>query len=139
MLNYFIIEWLVKLLCLSGHNRKGANRTMKVKRPLWEQRNMFGPRIKIMWEEQLVDSPTPYIIVRCQGKVSMNLHVCVRDKTLLVLVISLDWMWEHVYFKNMFFFPFSIAKKSGLRFTKQHIHSFFFYFKYKELDRKVWT
>ena len=42
MLNYFIIEWLVKLLCLSGHNRKGANRTMKVKRPLCEQRNLFG-------------------------------------------------------------------------------------------------
>ena len=37
--------------------KKGANRTMKVKRPLCEQRNMFGVRRKIMWEEQLVDPP----------------------------------------------------------------------------------
>ena len=59
--NYLIIEWLVKLLCLSGHNKKGANRTMKVKRPLWEQRNMFGARIKIMWDEQLVDPPIHYL------------------------------------------------------------------------------
>ena len=34
---------------------KGTNKNNQVKRPLWEQRNMFGPRIKIMWEEQLVD------------------------------------------------------------------------------------
>ena len=45
------------ILCLSGHNKKGANRTMKVKRSLWEQRNMLGARIKIMWKEQLVDPP----------------------------------------------------------------------------------
>ena len=33
--------------------KKGANRTMKVKRPLWRQMNMFGPRIKIMLILQL--------------------------------------------------------------------------------------
>ena len=36
-------------------------RTMKVKRPFVKQRNMFGARIKIMWEEQLVDPPIDYI------------------------------------------------------------------------------
>ena len=30
------------ILCLSGQNKKGANRTMKVKRPLQRQMNMFG-------------------------------------------------------------------------------------------------
>ena len=30
---------------------------MKLERPLRRQRNMFGARIKIMWEEQLVDPP----------------------------------------------------------------------------------
>ena len=39
------------ILCLPGHNEKGAHRTMKVKRPLGEQRKMFVARIKIMWEE----------------------------------------------------------------------------------------
>ena len=38
--------------------KKGANRTMKVRRPL---RNLFGARIKIMWEEQLVNPPIDYI------------------------------------------------------------------------------
>ena len=37
--------------------KKGANRTMKMKRPLRGQRNMFGARIKIKWEELLVDPP----------------------------------------------------------------------------------
>ena len=36
-------------------------RTMKVKRPFAKQRNMFGARIKIVWEEQLVDPPIDYI------------------------------------------------------------------------------
>ena len=35
--------------------------TLKWKGPLWEQRNMFGARIKILWEEQLVDSLIHYI------------------------------------------------------------------------------
>ena len=37
-------------------------RTMKVKRPLRRQRNMFGARMGIMWEEQLVDPPIDCII-----------------------------------------------------------------------------
>ena len=41
--------------------RKGANRKMKGKRHLRRQRNMIGPRKKIMLEEQLVDHPTHYI------------------------------------------------------------------------------
>ena len=40
---------------------KGANRTMKVKRPLWEQRKMISARVKIMWEQQTVDPPIDYI------------------------------------------------------------------------------
>ena len=40
---------------------KGANRTMKVKRPLREQRNTIGARKKSMWEEQLLDPPIEYI------------------------------------------------------------------------------
>ena len=39
---------------------KGAKRTMKVKGPLWEKRDMFGSRIKIKWEEQLLD-PIHYL------------------------------------------------------------------------------
>ena len=41
-------------ICLVGM-KKGANRTIKVKRPLQRQKDMFGARLKIMWEEQLVD------------------------------------------------------------------------------------
>ena len=37
-------------------------RIIKVKRPLWRQRNMFGARIKIMLDEQLVDPPVDKII-----------------------------------------------------------------------------
>ena len=33
---------------------KGANRAMKVKRPLLEQRNMFGTRIKILADYNLI-------------------------------------------------------------------------------------
>ena len=33
---------------------KGTNRTMKVQRSFWEQRNMVGGLKKIMWEEPLV-------------------------------------------------------------------------------------
>ena len=51
----------MNLLYLSGQNKKGANRTTKVKRPLRRQRNMFGNKIKIMWEEQVVDPPIDYI------------------------------------------------------------------------------
>ena len=47
------------LLYLSGWKEKGANRTMKVKRP-WRQGNMFGATIQILWEEQLVDPPIQY-------------------------------------------------------------------------------
>ena len=55
------INQMAKLLCLPGHNKKGPNRTMKVKRPFWRQRNMFGTRIKIMLKEQLVDPPIHYL------------------------------------------------------------------------------
>ena len=54
-------HFLIKLdsygnvLWLYGHDKKGTNRTMKVKRPL------FGARIEIMWEEQPVDPPIPYL------------------------------------------------------------------------------
>ena len=34
---------------------------LKLNRPLWRQRNIFGARINIMWEEQLVDPPIHYI------------------------------------------------------------------------------
>ena len=34
---------------------------MKVKSPLLGQRNMLGARIKIKWEEQLVDPLADYI------------------------------------------------------------------------------
>ena len=33
---------------------------MKVKRPFFEQSNMFGARINIIWEEQLVDPLADY-------------------------------------------------------------------------------
>ena len=33
---------------------KGANRAIKVKRPVLEQRNMFGARIKIIGEENFI-------------------------------------------------------------------------------------
>ena len=35
--------------------------TLKVKRALFRQQNMFGARIKIVWEEQLVDPAVEYI------------------------------------------------------------------------------
>ena len=52
----------VIVLCLSGHNEKVANKNIQVKRSLWEQRNMFGARIKNMSKEELVDPPFHYII-----------------------------------------------------------------------------
>ena len=67
-----LIEWdffesssrrkFIQLLCLSGHNKKGANKNNEVKRPLWEWKNKFGARIKIMWEEQIDDPPIHYVI-----------------------------------------------------------------------------
>ena len=48
---------LVLLFCLSGQNKKGSKKNNEVKRPLLEQRNIFGTRVKIMWEERLVDPP----------------------------------------------------------------------------------
>ena len=41
------------VLYLSGQNEKSTNRT--------DKRNMFGARVKIMWDEQLVDPPVHYI------------------------------------------------------------------------------
>ena len=41
---WYLRYWRVKEIIV-GHNKKGANRKMTVKRPLWEQRNMFGARI----------------------------------------------------------------------------------------------
>ena len=49
------------LLCLSDHNKKGTKKNNKVKGPLFELRNMFGTRIKIIWEEQLADPSIHYI------------------------------------------------------------------------------
>ena len=46
----FIFEKFIILLCLSVHNKMGANMNS-------EQLNMVGSRIKIMWEEQFVDHP----------------------------------------------------------------------------------
>ena len=48
------------LLGLSGHNEKGAIKNNQAKIGLCE--NMFGARMKIMWEEQFVDPPIHYII-----------------------------------------------------------------------------
>ena len=49
------------IMCLPDHNGKGSNKNNQVKGPLWEQRKMFGARIKITWEKQLVDPPIHYI------------------------------------------------------------------------------
>ena len=40
-------------LCLFDRNKRAPTRTI-------EQRNMVGARIKIMWEEQLVDPTNEY-------------------------------------------------------------------------------
>ena len=40
--------------------KKGANRTMKMKRPLPRQRNMIDAIIKIKWEEQLDEPPIDF-------------------------------------------------------------------------------
>ena len=45
----------MQLLCLSGYNKKASIEQWK-----WEQKNMFGARMKIMWEVQFVDPPTQY-------------------------------------------------------------------------------
>ena len=50
----YVKAYLFQLLCLSDHKKKVPTRTI-------EQRHMVGARIKIMWEEQLVDPPTDYI------------------------------------------------------------------------------
>ena len=52
-------------------------RTMKVKRPFVKQRNMFGARMKIVWEEQLVDPQNDFIIVLC--------HYIQHDKDVLTI------------------------------------------------------
>ena len=64
----FFFKCLLLLLCLSDYNKKGANKNNQVKGPLLKQRNMFVVRIKIMWEEQLVDPPihfTTFVIALC--------------------------------------------------------------------------
>ena len=48
-------------ICLVGL-KSGANKNNERKGPLWRQRNIFGTRIKIMWDNQLVDSPIDYTI-----------------------------------------------------------------------------
>ena len=65
------------MIVLGLTQQKGANRTMTVKRPLREQRNMFGARIKIKWEEQLVDPLSDYItsVIALQPLVLINLNV----------------------------------------------------------------
>ena len=37
--------WFVILLCLSVHNKKGANKNNKMKRPLLEQINVLGAKL----------------------------------------------------------------------------------------------
>ena len=49
----FVNDTVVYILCLSDRN-KGHQQ---------EQMNMVGTRIKIMWEEQLFDSPIDYIML----------------------------------------------------------------------------
>ena len=50
------------LLHLSGWNESGADkRNESEKTFVKKQRNMFCARIKIMWEEQLVDPQIDYI------------------------------------------------------------------------------
>ena len=65
------------MIVLGLTQQKGANRTMTVKRPLREQRNMFGARIKIKWEKQLVDPLSDYItsVIALQPLVLINLNV----------------------------------------------------------------
>ena len=41
---------------------KNNQTNCKVKIPLCEQRNMFGARIKIMWQEELVDALIHFIL-----------------------------------------------------------------------------
>ena len=41
---------------------KYSDHDSNVKRPLWEPRKVFGARIKIMWEGQLVDPQIHYIM-----------------------------------------------------------------------------
>ena len=48
---------------LSFLDKEGTNRTMNVKRPLCEKRNMIDPRVNIMWEELFVCPPIVFIIV----------------------------------------------------------------------------
>ena len=58
-----IKRWVRYCICIDTRKRAPKNNEInsKVKRPLWEQRNMLGARIKIMWEEQLVDPLNNYI------------------------------------------------------------------------------
>ena len=58
----FTMSYLVLLLYLSCRNGSGANKTNECEKSLCEdKRNMFGARIKIMWEKQIVDPPIDYI------------------------------------------------------------------------------
>ena len=79
---------------------------MKVKRPLWEERNMFGARIKIMWEEQLVDPQIHHIIKikwkgLCEKKgiclVPVNVVKMQKQLYIVVLLCLTKHMQMHRY------------------------------------------
>ena len=56
----------MKLLCLCQHKKRASKNNeinSSVKRPLREQRKVFGARIKIMNKEQLVDSLINFITI----------------------------------------------------------------------------
>ena len=62
--------------CACIDTEKGANITIKVKSPLWKERNMFGPRIKIMWKDCWQPCP---VLVNKFFKVKSNMVFCSCD------------------------------------------------------------
>ena len=64
--NFIVPTWTC-CYCVCVNNQTNS----KVKRPLWEQKNMFGTRIMVIWEEQLVDPLILYITSKV-NKVKFN-------------------------------------------------------------------
>ena len=56
---------------MSGLIEKGRQQDNEVKRPLRRQMNMFGTRIKIVFEEQLADPPINYSLLKIIMKLQM--------------------------------------------------------------------
>ena len=63
----FIVPTQTCCYCVCVNNETNS----KVKRPLWEKKNMFGARIKVNLEEQLVGPLIHYITSRV-NKVKFN-------------------------------------------------------------------